>query len=208
MAQMGRPGLSPGQKKELWRRWKDGQSLSEIGVALGKHAASIHGVLRAFGGIAPPTRSRSERALSSSDREEISRGLVAGLSIRKIAASLRRAPSTISREVARNGGRGEYRATSAEERAWSASLADCSVATFARSWSGRLTGLYRTRATHRRNSVRGSLRADCYQCMVFRPEFVHFIRAALEICLRTLSVKSVTVRSIWLFQASRQERRY
>lgn len=118
MAQMGRPGLSPGQKKELWCRWKDGQSLTEIGVALGKHAASIHGVLRAFGGIAPPTRSRSERALSATDREEISRGLVAGLSIRKIAASLHRAPSTISREVARNGGRGQYRATLAEERAW------------------------------------------------------------------------------------------
>jgi IS30 family transposase len=118
MAQMGRPGLSPGQKKELWCRWKDGQSLTEIGIALGKHPGSIHGVVQAHGGIAPPARSRAERALSNAEREEISRGVVAGLSVRKIAAGLRRAPSTVSREITRNGGRERYRATLADERAW------------------------------------------------------------------------------------------
>ncbi len=122
MAQMGRPGLSAGEKKELWRRWKDGQTLSEIGIALGKHAGSVHGVLRARGGIAPVTRSRAARSLSSADREEISRGLVAGLSLRKIAEQLERAPSTVSRELARNGGRDQYRATAADERGWEQAL--------------------------------------------------------------------------------------
>ncbi len=104
MAQMGRPGLSAGEKKELWRRWKDGQTLSEIGIALGKHAGSVHGVLRARGGIAPVTRSRAARSLSSADREEISRGLVAGLSLRKIAEQLERAPSTVSGSLHVMGG--------------------------------------------------------------------------------------------------------
>src|SRR5260370_1341047 len=113
MAQMGRPGLSAGEKKELWRRWKDGQTLSEIGIALGKHAGSVHGVLRARGGIAPVTRSRAARSLSSADREEISRGLVAGLSLRKIAEQLEPAPSTVSRELARNGGPDQYRGAQA-----------------------------------------------------------------------------------------------
>src|SRR3954469_10487418 len=118
MPQMGRPGLSPQQKQELWDRWKAGQSLSDIGRSLGKHAGSIFGVLRSSGGIAPSARVRSRRSLSVHEREEISRGLVAGLSLRKIAAQLGRATSTISREVGRNSGRGKYRAASADERAW------------------------------------------------------------------------------------------
>src|SRR5438552_18680189 len=95
MAQMGRPGLSSQQKEELWERWKTGQSLSDIGRALGKHAASVFGVLLSKGGIAPTARTRSRRSLSLQDREEISRGLVSGLSIRKIAEELGRSPSTI-----------------------------------------------------------------------------------------------------------------
>jgi IS30 family transposase len=118
MPQMGRPGLSPQQKAELWARWKAGQSLSDIGRALGKHAASVFGVLRAKGGIAPIARKRSSRSLTLQDREEISRGLIAGLSLRRIAEQLGRSPSTISREVDRNRGRSKYRATMADERAW------------------------------------------------------------------------------------------
>jgi IS30 family transposase len=118
MAQMGRPGLSPQQKQELWARWKAGQSLSDIGRSLGRHAGSIFGVLLSRGGIAPPARIRSRRSLSAHEREEISRGLVAGLSLRKIAGQLGRAPSTISREVGRNSGRSKYRASNADERAW------------------------------------------------------------------------------------------
>ena len=118
MAQMGRPGLSSQQKQELWARWKAGQSLSDIGRSLGKHAGSIFGVLHSRGGIAPPARRRSRRSLSVHEREEISRGLVSGLSLRLIAAQLGRAPSTISREVGRNNGRRKYRAANADERAW------------------------------------------------------------------------------------------
>ena len=118
MPQMGRPGLSPQQKAELWARWKAGQSLSDIGRALGKHAASVFGVLLAKGGIAPIARKRSSRSLTLQDREEISRGLIAGLSLRRIAEQLGRSPSTISREVDRNRGRSKYRATLADERAW------------------------------------------------------------------------------------------
>jgi IS30 family transposase len=118
MAQMGRPGLSLQQKDELWKRWRAGQSLSDIGRALGKHAASIFGVLLSKGGIAPAARIRSRLSLSIQDREEISRGLVAGLSMRKIAELLGRSPSTISREVNRNHGRRRYRAADADERAW------------------------------------------------------------------------------------------
>lgn len=118
MAQMGRPGLSVQQKAELWARWKAGQSISDIGRSLGKHAGSVFGVLSAKGGIAPPARARSRLALSLQDREEISRGLVAGLSLRKIAGQLGRSPSTISREVSRNHGTWKYRAAHADECAW------------------------------------------------------------------------------------------
>ena len=118
MAEMGRPGLSAGQKAELWARWKAGESLSDIGRALGKHAGSIHGVVAARGGIAPAERRRSRLALTLAEREEISRGLAAGASIREIALRLNRASSTISREVTRHGTRHTYRATVADGRAW------------------------------------------------------------------------------------------
>ena len=117
MARMGRPGLSSAQKTELWQRWKSGQSLSDIGRALGKHAGSVHGVLSANGGILPATRCRSSRSLSLAEREEISRGIAVGASMRKIAAIINRSPSTVSREVSRNGG-STYRAVEADSRAW------------------------------------------------------------------------------------------
>ncbi len=118
MAQMGRPGLSASQKLEVWRRWKSGQSHSDIGRALGKHPASIHGVITANGGIVPMPRRRSRWALGWEEREEISRGIAAGKSIRIIAAAVERAPSTVSREIARNGGRQRYRANVADQAAW------------------------------------------------------------------------------------------
>lgn len=118
MAQVGRPGLSAELKAELWNRWKKGQSFSEIGRALGKHAASIFSVVVRHGGIAPANRHRSSRALSVSEREEISRGMAAGVSMRQIAAAIERSPSTVSREIARHGGPGGYRAAEAESRAW------------------------------------------------------------------------------------------
>jgi len=118
MARMGRPGLTAEQKHELWSRWKAGGSLSEIGRALGRQAGSIHGVVASSGGYAPTPRRRSPRVLSLTEREEVSRGLAEGVSLRAIAARIGRAPSTISREVTRYGGRARYRATKADDEAW------------------------------------------------------------------------------------------
>ena len=118
MQRVGRPGLTPDEKRELWRLRSDGQNLCEIGRALGKFPASIFGVLRYHGGYPPRDRSRSAHVLSLEEREEISRGLSAGRSLRAIAKDLGRAPSTVSREVDRNGGRARYRAAKADNRAW------------------------------------------------------------------------------------------
>lgn len=118
MARIGRPGLSDSQKSELWRRWRAGESLSDIGRALNKHASSIFGVVVSNGGIVPSVRRRSTLALKLCEREEISRGIAASSSIRQIAISIGRAPSTVSREIARHGGRDRYRASEADSRAW------------------------------------------------------------------------------------------
>lgn len=122
MAQMGRPGLTATQKRELWDRWKLGESLSDIGRALGRHAGSIHGVIAAGGGITPIPRTRAGNGLTLMEREEISRGLALRCSFRQIAAKLGRAPSTISREVNRNGGAKKYRAADADEKTWQRAL--------------------------------------------------------------------------------------
>ena len=118
MAQRGRPGLTPRQKAELWHRWKSGESLSEIGLALGKHARAHHGWRRLPRSPDSPSRRRAPHTLTMPDREEISRGLAAGRSMRHIAGILRRSPSTVSREIARHGGRTGYRAAVADEAAW------------------------------------------------------------------------------------------
>ena len=118
MAQLGRPGLTAEQKRELWSRWKAGESLSEIGRALGRQSGSIHVVVASSGGYVPAPRRRSPRVLSLAEREEVSRGLAEGVSLRTIAARSGRAASTISPEIARHGGRLRYRATRADERAW------------------------------------------------------------------------------------------
>lgn len=117
MAQMGRPGLSASQKRELWQMWKAGWSISEIGRALERRPGSIFGTLALRGGILPAQRCRSERALRMEERELISRGIAAGDSIRTMARLLNRPASTVSREIARNGGSKRYRALQAEERA-------------------------------------------------------------------------------------------
>ncbi|HRI18741.1 MAG TPA: IS30 family transposase [Burkholderiaceae bacterium] len=118
MAQMGRPGLTAEQRAELWRRWKAGESMSEIGRALERHAGSIHSFVSLRGGIAPPPRCRSASALTPAEREEISRGIASGESTRAIARRLRRAPSTVCREIGRNGGRARYRASESDSAAW------------------------------------------------------------------------------------------
>jgi transposase, IS30 family len=109
---------SAGERRELWRRWRRGESISEIGRALDRAPGTIFTTLRERGGIAPPERRRSRLALTLVEREEISRGIAAGESGRAIARRLGRSPATICREIARHGGRRTYRAAEAERRAW------------------------------------------------------------------------------------------
>ena len=106
------------QKSEMWDRWQRGESMSSIGRHFNRASSSVFPHLAQFGGIRPPARKRSRLALSLSEREEISRGLVAQQSFRSIARNLNRSPSTISREVHRNGGRQAYRAARSDQRAW------------------------------------------------------------------------------------------
>ena len=105
-------------KELMWDRWQAGESLHSIARLFDRHHPSIQGVLARTGGIRPPKRRRSRLALTISEREEISRGIVAGSSIRSIASALGRAPSTVSRELRRNGGRRCYRANTADKAAW------------------------------------------------------------------------------------------
>ena len=106
------------ERAALWNDWKSGLTLSQIGEKLDRRACSVLWVLRRDGGFAPRTRRRAARSLQASEREEISRGLAARLSVREIARRLGRAASTVSREIERNGGVHAYRAADADGRAW------------------------------------------------------------------------------------------
>ena len=106
------------EKAVMWDRWQQGESLHQIARLFDRHHSSVRGILAETGGIRPSTRRRSPRALSLAEREDVSRALVAGHSIRSIAATQGRAPSTISREIRRNGGAERYRASHADQAAW------------------------------------------------------------------------------------------
>lgn len=106
------------QKALMWDRWKKGDSLQQIAQLFDRNHGSVRNILEPTGGIRPPQRCRSPLALTLAEREEISRSLVAGHSIRSIASNLDRAPSTISREINRNGGQRCYRASRADHAAW------------------------------------------------------------------------------------------
>jgi transposase, IS30 family len=118
MAPRPRLPLKAQERAELWRRWKAGETVSDIAAALQRWPRNIHNVIHGSGGIEPRPRCRSIRVFSLSEREEISRGLRAGCSLREIARHLKRAPSSVSREVRRHGGPATYRATWADWRAW------------------------------------------------------------------------------------------
>ncbi len=111
-------GYSTAELAEVWDRWGRGESLKSIGRLFGKEGGSVYGQLAPYGGIRPRPRCRSPLALTLAEREEISRSIAAGQSMRSIARALSRAASTVSREIRRNGGGDRYRATEAEERAW------------------------------------------------------------------------------------------
>ena len=111
------------QKAELWERWKHGQSAAAISRALErKNKTGVERIVVFHGGIAPAPRRRALAALRLEEREEISRGIAIGRSIRQLAQGLGRAPSTVSREIRRNGGRQAYRANQADRRAWERAL--------------------------------------------------------------------------------------
>src|SRR5471030_1252958 len=115
MDQRFRRGFTAAEKTELWDRWQRGESLKAIGRAFGKPSSSIYHQLAPHGGIRPLARRRSRLALTLAEREEISRGIAVDESARAMARTLGRSPSTVAREVRRNGGYDQYRASSADE---------------------------------------------------------------------------------------------
>jgi IS30 family transposase len=118
-----RTWFTPKQKAELWERWQNGQCVADIARALARRNKSgVYRVLAVNGGIAPVPRRRAPGALRLEEREEISRGIVVGWSIRRIAQGLGRSPSTVSREIRRNRGCSAYRASEADTRAWGRAL--------------------------------------------------------------------------------------
>ncbi len=105
------------QKAVMWERWQKGDSLHSIARLFDRGHSSVARILSETGGIRPPMRIRSSTALTLSEREDISRGLATNQSLRAIAFQLNRSPSTISREINRNGGYARYRATKADQSA-------------------------------------------------------------------------------------------
>lgn len=118
MKQKPRIYYTESQKALMWERWKQGDSLQMIAQLFDRNHSSIQRILAESGGIRPAPRCRSRLALTLAEREEVSRGIVTGISIRALARRLGRAPSTISRELKRNGGRAAYRAAQADQHAW------------------------------------------------------------------------------------------
>jgi DNA-binding CsgD family transcriptional regulator len=107
--------------RQVWAQYAAGQLPAEIGRSMGRPPDAIYSMIRKTGGIRPAPRIRSSIQLSLAEREEISRGLAAGASCRAIATVLGRSPSTITREINRNGGPARYRAVRADGAAWKAS---------------------------------------------------------------------------------------
>jgi IS30 family transposase len=122
MSKQRRRRFNAAESAEIWDRWQRGEGLKLIGRVFGKGSSSIFAHLRPHGGIRPVPRRRASRVLSLGEREEISRGVAVGASLRSIAARLGRAASTVSRELRRNGGSRRYRATAADKRAWDRAL--------------------------------------------------------------------------------------
>ncbi|MFE3957752.1 transposase [Nocardia sp. NPDC059091] len=113
-----RTPLSEAEVEEVWRRWRSGQAIKVLAREMRRHPSTVRDLLKRCGGVRPAARHRNQLRLSLAEHEEISRGLAAGDSLRGIARGLGRSPSTISREVAGNGGRNAYRALAADRAAW------------------------------------------------------------------------------------------
>ena len=122
MKQRKRIYYSEAQRAEIWDRWKRGESQNAIGRIFNRGSSSVFAVLAPTGGIRPAPRKRADISLTLAEREEISRGLATGQSMRRIASQLKRSPSTVCREINRNGDIKGYRATGADKAAWDRSL--------------------------------------------------------------------------------------
>jgi IS30 family transposase len=122
MKRRPRTHYTDAQKALMWERWKEGWTLHQIAQLFSRPHTSVQKILSRTGGIRPPSRRRCPRSLTLAEREEISRGLAEGHSIRSVAVRLGRAPSTVSREIKRNGGSSDYRATEADGAAWDRAL--------------------------------------------------------------------------------------
>jgi transposase, IS30 family len=118
MKQRTRVYYTESQKALMWERWRQGESLQQIARLFDRNHSSVQRILAETGRIRPAQRCRSRLALTLSEREEISRAIVAGHPIRSIARKLGRAPSTISREICRKGDQTDYRASQADQAAW------------------------------------------------------------------------------------------
>ena len=118
MKQRARIYYTESQKAIMWERWRKGESMQRIAELFDRNHSSIQGILAETGGIQPAQRCRSRLALTLAEREEISRSVATGQSIRSVATQLGRAASTISREIMRNGGQQCYRASQADQAAW------------------------------------------------------------------------------------------
>ena len=142
MSLKARRRLSPAEMRDLWRRWRLGETLTQISLALGIRPSKIFDVVQARGGFSPVEPVRRAAFLKAAEREEISRGVMAGLSFKALARQLCRSVSTISREAARIGGRVGYRATQAEQRAWvkARQPKPCALATDSKLRRGRRPG--------------------------------------------------------------------
>src|SRR3954452_12877076 len=164
--------FSPADEDEIWERLRAGHAAKPTARALGFPTGTVRAYLVRCGGIRPEPRRRSPGRLSLVEREEISRGLAAGLSLRSIAAGLRRAPSTISREVAAHGGRDRYRASPADQLAWSRARRPqpCKLATHRRLRpTGHFTALRDLKGPRRRSwecgrMPGGSREGDAVSC--------------------------------------------
>lgn len=110
--------LTPSDQAELWQLWSTGKSVSDIGRALGRVTGTVRAVVERHGGYVPAERTRANDRLTLEHREEISRGISSGCSYRQIGEAIGKSPSTVSREVNRNGGAHRYRAAQADAQAW------------------------------------------------------------------------------------------
>lgn len=109
-------------RHRCWQLWRQGLGYSDIALAIASKPGTVFGLIRLNGGLSPPQRKRSSRHLSLSEREEISKGIAQGCSIRNIAYKLNRSLSTVSRELTRHGGASDYRATQSDAWAWKNAL--------------------------------------------------------------------------------------